>query len=139
MEIVEGTIGLVGASRRRKSRDGHRTSFSALDVGHRRLKRIVLTEHLSKALESGKFARVLVWRGLTQGLVTRPFIAAIEVDGKTYKADRVLPMAVIKILLWMILVFGIGSVSPVLGVFVAACIIGFYVKNYLDFRRFGQR
>jgi hypothetical protein len=139
MEVVEGTIGQIARRSWPSDNDSSRTTLSGIEVGHRRLQRIVLTEPLSQALESGKFARVLIWRGLTQGLVTRPFIAAVEVDGKTYKAARVLPMALLRILLWMVLVVAIGSVSPVLGVFVAACIIGFYVKNYLDFLRFGHR
>lgn len=57
-------------------------------------------------------------------------------DGKTYKAERVLVTALLKILLWMLMVAVIGSITPVLGVVSAACIIGFYVKNYLDFLRF---
>ena len=138
MEVVEGVIGQSGAGVR-QDKPEDRATLSGIEVGHRHLQRVVLTERLSKALESGEFARVLIWRGLTQGLVTRPFVAAVEVDGITYRADRVLPMALLKILLWMILVAGIGSVSPELGVFVAACIIGFYVKNYLDFLQFGQR
>jgi hypothetical protein len=137
MEVVEGIIGQMGVGERQDRLVG-RATLSGIEVGHRRLRRVVLTERLSKVLESGEFARVLIWRGLTQGLVTRPFVAAVEVDGITYRADRVLPMALLKILLWMILVVGIGSVSPVLGVFVAACIIGYYVKNYLDFLQFGQ-
>jgi hypothetical protein len=136
MEVVEGTIGQIAM--RNMEADSGRAALSAIEVGHRQLRRVMLTEPLSQALESGKFARVLVWRGLTQGLVTRPFVAAVEVDGKTYKSHRVLRMTLVKILLWMILVVGIGSVSPVLGVFVAACIIGFYAKNCLDFMRFGN-
>jgi len=139
MEVVEGTIGQIATRSVQDKGDGYRAVVSAIEVGHRQLRRVVLTEQLSKSLESGKFARVLIWRGLTQGLVTRPFVAAVEVDGKTYKSHRVLPMALLKILLWMILVVAIGSVSPVLGVFAAACIVGFYAKNYLDFLRFGHR
>ena len=139
MEVLEGTIGQIATRNVQYGVDRNRAGVSAIEVGHRQLRRVVLTDQLSKSLESGKFARVLIWRGLTQGLLTRPYVAAVEVDGKTYKSHRVLPIALLKILLWMILVVGIGAVSLVLGVFAAACIIGFYAKNYLDFLRFGHR
>ena len=139
MEVLEGTIGQIATRNVQYGVDRSRAGVSAIEVGHRQLRRVVLTDQLSKSLESGKFARVLIWRGLTQGLLTRPYVAAVEVDGKTYKSHRVLPIALLKILLWMILVVGIGVVSLVLGVFAAACIIGFYAKNYLDFLRFGHR
>lgn len=137
MEVVEGMIGQV-AMRSPRNAESRRARVSAIEVGHRQLRRVLLTDQLSKSLESGKFARVLIWRGLTQGLVTRPYVAAIEVDGKTYKSGRILPLALVKILAWMTLVVAIGSVSAVLGVVAAACIIGFYTKNYLDFLRFGH-
>jgi len=136
MEIVEGTIGLIGA---RGLLSGREQESPALEVGHRQLRHITLSKHLSRAIKAGKFGRVLIWRGLSQGVVTRPFVAAIEVDGKIYKADRVLPMTLIKVLLWMMVAVGIGSAAaPVLGVAVAAFIIGFYLKNYVDFLRFGH-
>lgn len=136
MEVVEGTIGLIEM---RGLHDSAARGHPVLEVGHRQLRHIRLSEQLSKAIEAGKFGRVLIWRGLTQGLVTRPFVAAIEVDGKIYKADRVLPMVLIKVLLWMLLAVGIGTAAaPVLGVAVAAFIIGFYMKNYMDFLRFGH-
>lgn len=137
MEVLEGMIGQV-AIRNPRNAESRRARVSAIEVGHRQLRRVLLTDQLSKSLESGKFARVLIWRGLTQGLVTRPYVAAIEVDGKTYKSRRILPLALVKILAWMTLVVAIGSVSAVLGVVAAACIIGFYAKNYLDFLRFGH-
>lgn len=136
MEIVEGTIGLIGA---RGLLSGREQESPALEVGHRQLRHITLSKHLSRAIEAGKFGRVLIWRGLSQGVVTRPFVAAIEVDGKIYKADRVLPVTLIKILLWMMVAVAIGSAAaPVLGAAVAAFIIGFYAKNYMDFLRFGH-
>ncbi len=136
MEIVEGTIGQVGRvdwGAKKAPRGG---AISVIEVGHRHLKRVVLADPLSRVLESGKFARVLIWRGLTQGLVTHPVVAAVEVDGKIYKSGQVLTMAAIRVLVWMILVLAIGSVAPALGVFTAACIIGFYTKHYLDYLRF---
>lgn len=69
MEVVEGTIGQIGRETWMARRDGG-TSATALEVGHRQLKRIVLTDYLSKVLEPGKFARLLILRGITQGLVT---------------------------------------------------------------------
>lgn len=135
MEVVEGTIGLIGS---RDWPDGNKPVRPALEVGHRQLRHIALSKQLSQAIEAGKFGRVLIWRGLTQGLVTKPFVAAVEVDGKIYKAERVLPMTLIKILLWLIVAAGIGSAAaPVLGIAVGAFIIGFYAKNYMDFLRFG--
>ncbi len=137
MEVVEGTIGQI--DRRAwvaKGDGGNGTTVSGLEVGHRQLKRVVLADYLSKVLEPGKFARLLILRGATQGVVTRPVIAAVEVDGKTYKAAKVVWTGLLKILLWMLVVAAIGSIAPVLGVVSAACVIGFYVKNYLDFIRF---
>lgn len=135
MEIVEGTIGLIGS---RGLLSGREQESPALEVGHRQLRHIRVSEQLSKAIEAGKFGRVLIWRGLSQGVVTRPFVAAIEVDGKIYKAERVLPMTLIKILLWLMVAVGIGSAAAaVLGVAVGAFVIGFYMKNYMDFLRFG--
>ncbi len=136
MEVVEGTIGQIGRGTWTAKHDGGSTTVPALEVGHRQLERVVLAGYLSKVLEPGKFARLLILRGVTQGVVTRPVIAAVEVDGKTYKADKVLLTGLLKILLWMLVVAVIGSIAPVLGVVAAACVIGFYVKNYLDYLRF---
>lgn len=137
MEVVEGTIGQIGRrSWLAKGHGGNSTTVSGLEIGHRRLKRVVLADYLSKVLEPGKFARLLILRGVTQGVVTRPVIAAVEVDGKTYKTDKVLWTGLLKIVLWMLVVAVIGAIAPVLGVVSAACIIGFYAKNYLDYRRF---
>lgn len=134
MEVVEGTIGQIGRPIWTAKLGG--STVPALEVGHRQLERVVLTDYLSKVLEPGKFARLLILRGVTQGVVTRPVIAAVEVDGKTYKSSKVLLSAVLKILLWMMVIAVVGSIAPVLGVVAAACVLGFYMKNYLDYLRF---
>jgi hypothetical protein len=136
MEIVEGTIGLVGAGTEAAKRERGTTMLSVLEVGGRTFQRIVLTECLSKFIQSGRHVRMLVCQGLTCGLVTRPFIAAIQIDGKTYKTDKVLLTLLLKMLLWMLAVVALGTLHPLAGVLAAACIIGFYVRNYLDFVRF---
>ena len=136
MEIVEGTIGQVGRLDWGDTKPSKSGAISAIEVGHRQLKRVVLADPLSRVLESGKFARVLIWRGLTQGLASHPVVAAVEVDGKSYKSRRIHTMALVRILVWIILVLAIGSVEPALGVFTAACVVGFYTKHYLDYLRF---
>jgi len=134
MEVVEGTIGHIGREAWPTGESGGKVS--ALEVGHRRLKGVVLPSPMPSVLVPGKFARLLVQRGLTQGVVTAPVVVAAEIDGKTYKARSVLVTALIKVPVWMMAVVTITAISPVIGIAVGSFIIGYYAKNYLDYRRF---
>jgi hypothetical protein len=136
MKVIDGEIGVVGREHPR-GRPGKSPVLSVLEIGEHQLKRIVLSEPLRKPIATGKHARILLGRGLSQGLVTRPYVAAVEVDGKKYKKDLVIRNAMIKILIYG----GIGYVtlsriSVPLALVFCGIVAVHYVKDSLDLVRF---
>ena len=74
-----------------------------LEISNEAFKRIILTDYLSNYITAGQNVRALVSNGLTRGMVSRPFIAAV---------------------LWP------------LGIALAAYVVYFYAKSYLDYKKF---
>lgn len=136
MKVLDGEIGVVGSGTWNDGGGGGKTLLSVLEIGNHHLKRIVLPDYLHNYMTPGKQARVLIGQGLSRGMITRPFVAAVQVDGRTYKTDQVLLMYVLKCVLYggvALLVF--GKLLPV-GLAIAAGIVMFYAKEYLDLKRF---
>ena len=136
MRVLDGEIGVVGSGTWTDGGGGGKTLLSVLEIGNHHLKRIVLPDYLHNYMTPGKQARVLIGRGLSRGVITRPFVAAVQVDGRTYKTDQVLLMYVLKCVLYCgvaLLVF--GRILP-LGLAVAVAILMFYFKEYMDLKRF---
>ena len=137
MQTLEGVIGRVGAGTWQDGGGGGKTVLSVFEIGNHHLKRVVLPDYLRNYITPGEPARVRIGQGLSHGLITRPFIAAVEVDGKKYKTDSVLLMAVLKIILYAIVVGGIlTAFSKVLALLAVAGIAAFYIKDYLELQAF---
>lgn len=137
MKVYEGEIGMIGAGTWTDGGGGGKTVLSVLEVGNHQFKKIVLPDYLRNYLEPGTTTRVGISQGLSRGWITRPFVAAVEVDGKKHKTDQVLFMALAKTALYCIPAFVLfGAITPVLGM--AACVgVGFYyINDYLDLKRF---
>lgn len=136
MEVVEGTVGLIGAGTWEAKGDGGATTLSVLEIGDKTYKRIILTDYLSNYMSSGTKVKALISKGLTRGVVTRPVVAAVQVDGKTYKTDGFLMVFVLKCILWLMICGVAGAVFPPLGFVLAILVIAFYVRSYLQFKKF---
>jgi len=137
MKVIEGDIGLVGGGTWTDGGGGGKTVLSVLEIGDQQLKKILLTDYLANYVKPGKHARLLVSKGLSRGIITRPFIAAVEVDGKKYKTDQVLFMGILKIALYSMAAFVLlFSFSVPLAVLACAGIALYYVRDYMDLRRF---
>jgi hypothetical protein len=134
MKVLDGRIGVVGGggAARRKS-----NVLSILEIGEHQLRRIVLPDALREPMTTGKYARILLGRGLSLGLVTRPYIAAIEIDGRKYKTSQVIVVALLKALLYGTAGYMVLSrVSLPLGLIFGAGAAMYYAKDSLDFIRF---
>ncbi len=137
MKVYEGEIGMIGAGTWTDGGGGGKTILSVLEVGNHQLKKILLPDYLGNYIATGAQARVLVSQGLSRGMVTRPFVAAVEVDGKTYKTDSVLMMALMKTALYCIPAFVIfGAINPILGMLACGAVAFYYISDYLDLKRF---
>ena len=136
MQVVEGTVGLIGAGTWTAKGDGGSTTLSVLEIGNKTFKRIILTDYLSNYVTAGQNVRALISQGLTRGLVSRPFIAAVQVEGKTYKTEQVLMMMVLKTVLWLMICGVVGALFWPLGIALAAYVVYFYAKSYLDYKKF---
>ncbi|HET9888634.1 MAG TPA: hypothetical protein VFR10_14090, partial [bacterium] len=107
------------------------------EIGEHQLKRIVLPDALRGPMATGKHARILLGKGLSLGLVTRPYIAAIEIDGRKYKRTQVILFALLKALLYAVAGYWILSrVSLPLAVVFCAGVAVYYAKDSLDLIRF---
>ncbi len=138
MHVYEGEIGVVGHMGRRDGVGGHgRAVLSVLEIGDQQLRHIVVPDRLATHLHAGQRSRVLVGQGLSHGLITRPFVAAVEVQGRKYKIDRVLLTAALKTLVYSTLAVPLfGAIAWPLGVLACLGIAAWYVSDYLDLRRF---
>lgn len=137
MQTLEGVVGRVGAGTWVDGGGGGKTTLSVFEIGDHHLKRVVLPDYLRNYITPGEPARVMIGQGLSHGLITRPFIAAVEVDGKKYKTDSVLLMAVLKVMLyWMVVGAIVSAFSKLLAVLVCGAIGAYYLKDYLELKAF---
>ncbi|CAG0959625.1 hypothetical protein MTYP_00651 [Methylophilaceae bacterium] len=146
MTTYEGEISMVGAG---TWQDGAangsggggqgKTILSVLEIGDHSLRKIVLPDYISNYIHPGKHTQILVGQGLSRGLITRPFIAAAKVDGKTYKesSGMVLFVSLAKSILYTIPVgIGLGAIWAPLGVLGVIGVFAYYIRDYLSFLRF---
>ncbi len=136
MRVYEGEIGVVGHGTWSDGGGGGKTVLSVLEIGDQQLKRIVLPEFLANYLTPGQRSRVLVGTGLSRGLITRPFVAAVEANGKKYKVDSILMMAILKIILYSMLAFPLWAIAWPLGLLASGGVAAYYIRDYLDLKRF---
>lgn len=118
---------------------GGKTVVSALDIGDHHLRKILVPDYLRNYMVPGEHVRVAISQGLSQGLITRPFIAAVESDGKKHSIERgtLIFAGVAKTLLYAIPVAAIFSVFfPPLGIAGAAAIGYYYFKEILAISKF---
>lgn len=116
-----------------------KTILSVLEIGNHSLRKIVMPDYISNYIRPGKHTQLLVGRGLSQGFITRPFIAGAKINGKTYKegSGMILFMSLAKSTLYIIPVgIGLGVVWPPLGVLGVIGVFAYYIRDYLSYRRF---
>ena len=137
MQILEGVIGTVGAGTWQDGGRGGRTTLSVFEIGGHHVRRVVLPDYLRSFITPGERVRVMIGRGLSGGLITRPFIAAVEVRSRKYKVDGVLLKAALETTLYSLLVGGIVAMfSKVIALLACGAIATFYVKDYLQLKSF---
>lgn len=145
MAVYEGEVSLVGAG---TWTDGAaqggaggqgKTILSVLEIGGQSLRKIVMPDYISNYVQTGKQTTLLIGTGLSRGLITRPFIAAVKVDGKTYKESEgmLIFMLAVKAILYAIL-FGVilGALFAPLGFIAAGAVFYYHFKDYTAFKSF---
>jgi hypothetical protein len=136
MQVIDGEIGAIGGAARLDTQRGE-TLLSVLEIGDRHLKEIVLRDTLKPHVITGKRARLLLATGLSRGIITRPYIAAVEVDGKKYKSGPRLIRGAIRVLLYgAVSYFVLSRFSVPLAVTACAGIAAYYAKELVDLVRF---
>lgn len=146
MTVYEGEVSLVGAgtwtdgAAQGASAGGQgKTILSVLEIGGHSLRKIVMPDYISNYVHSGKQTTLLIGTGLSQGIITRPFIAAVKVDGKTYKESdgMLIFMLATKAILYAIL-FGVifGAFFAPLGFVAAGAVFYYHYKDYAAFKSF---
>lgn len=85
MRIVEGTLSLIGHGTWDDGGGGGKTVVSAMDIGEHHLQKILVPDYLRNYMEPGAHMRLAISQGLSRGLITRPFVAAVECNGKKRK------------------------------------------------------
>lgn len=146
MTTYEGEVSMVGAgtwqdgaSDGKGSGGQGKTILSVLEIGDHSLRKIVMPDYISNYIRPGKHTQLLVGQGLSRGLITRPFIAAAKIEGKTYKESggMVLFMGLAKSVLYIIPVgIGLGMIWSPLGVLGVIGVFAYYIRDYLSFQRF---
>jgi hypothetical protein len=135
MKVLDGEIGVVGGGRGAGARKGN--VLSILEIGEHQLKRIVLPDALREPMKAGKHARILLGRGLSWGILTPPYIAAVEIGAQKYKNARVIRAALFKTLIYAMIACAIfWRISPVLALISCAGIAAYSAKEFLDWIRF---
>ncbi len=87
----------------------------------------------------GEHIRVGISQGLSHGMITRPFIAAVEANGKKYRIDKgtLIFAGAAKTLLYALPVGVIlGAITPVLGIAGVAGVGFFYFKEIMAINNF---
>ena len=82
MKVVEGELSLIGHGTWEDGGGGGKTIVSALDIGDHHLQRILVPDYLRNYVTPGEHVRVAISQGFSRGVITRPFIAAVEANGK---------------------------------------------------------
>ncbi len=137
MKRIDGELGVVGGEVGPGRARGGKTVLSILEIGNHHLRKIVLADSLRKHLETGKHARLLLGNGLSRGLFTRPYIAAVEVDGRKYKAERMLLPGTLEALFsGGLAVALLWTISMPLALFFCVAAAAVSAKDWLDFARF---
>lgn len=137
MKVYEGELGMVGSGTWADGGGGGKTMLSVLEIGNHQLKRVVLPDYIGNYLTPGSHIRLGVSTGLSRGLVTRPVVAAVEVNGKKYKVDQMLFVSLAKIALYSIPAFLIfGAIYTPLGFVAVAAVAWFYLSEFGALKRF---
>lgn len=137
MKVYEGELGLIGSGTWSDGGGGGKTILSVLEIGNHQLKRVLLPDYLGNYMTPGTHMRVGISTGLSRGFVTRPVVAAVEVNGKKYKIDQMLMASVLKTALYAIPAFLVfGAIYMPLGLVAVAAVAGFYLSEYNDLKRF---
>jgi hypothetical protein len=139
MKIVEGELKLIGSGTWNDGGGGGKTVVSALDIGEHHLRKILVPDYLRNYMEPGEHIRVGISQGLSHGLITRPFIAAVESNGQKHSIERgtLIFAGVAKTLLYALPVGVIlGAITPVLGVAGVATVGYYYFKEIMAVSRF---
>lgn len=87
----------------------------------------------------GEHIRVAISQGISRGMITRPFIAAVESNGKKHRIEKgtLIFAGVAKTLLYAIPVGVIlGALTPVLGVVGVAAVGYYYFKEFTAINNF---
>lgn len=139
MKIAEGELKLIGSGTWDDGGGGGKTVVSALDIGNHHLRKILVPDYLRNYMTPGEHIRVGISQGLSRGMITRPFIAAVESNGKKYSIERgtLIFAGVAKTLLYALPVGVIlGAITPVLGIAAVAGIGYYYFKEILAISNF---
>jgi len=139
MKIVEGELKLIGSGTWDDGGGGGKTVVSALDIGEHHLRKILVPDYLRNYMVPGEHIRVGISQGLSRGMITRPFIAAVEANGKKHSIERgtMIFAGAAKTLLYGLPVGVIlGAITPVLGIAGVAAIGFYYFKEIVAVSRF---
>lgn len=139
MKIAEGELKLIGSGTWEDGGGGGKTVVSALDIGDQHLRKILIPDYLRNYMTPGEHIKVAISQGLSRGMITRPFIAAVEANGKKHRIElgTLIFAGVAKTLLYAIPVGVIlGAITPVLGIAGVAGVGYYYFKEILAINRF---
>jgi len=116
---------------------GGRTTLSVFEIGGHHLRRILLPDDLRGYITPGQPARIMIGRGLSRGLISRPCIAAVETRAGTRKIANGLAISAAKIGVYSLVLGGMAALhSRPLALAACAAIAGFYIKDYLQLKSF---
>ena len=140
MQIVEGELRKIGDGTWTDGGGGGKTVVSALDIGDTHLRNILVPDYLRSYMEPGENIRVAISRGLSRGMITRPFVAAVQANGRKYYVSQgqLIFGNVMKTLLYSVPVGVIlgGLLHPVLGLAGVAAVGYYYFKEIQSIRNF---
>ncbi len=118
---------------------GGKTTVSVFEIGVHTLQKLLISDYMINYVNVGEDVEILVSKGLSQGLITRKYIAGIKVNGKIYKENlgTILFMNFAKIFLYFMLTIPIimlyQSMFPLIIGIVA---LVYYIKEIIDFMKF---
>ncbi|MDO8314461.1 MAG: hypothetical protein Q7T00_04350 [Rugosibacter sp.] len=139
MKVVEGELKLIGDGTWADGGGGGKTVVSALDIGDNHLRKILIPDYLRNYMTPGEHIRVAISQGLSRGMITRPFIAAVDAKGKKYRIEKgtLIFAGAAKTLLYAIPVGVIlGAITPLLGIAGVAGIGYYYFKEIMAINNF---
>ena len=139
MQVLEGVVGTVGAGMWEDGGGGGggRTTLSIFEIGEHHLRRIVLPDYLRSYIAPGQRTRIMVGRGWSLGVLTRPFIAAVEVNGRKAKIDRGAARAAMRTVASCLVAGGaLALLSTTLALIACAAIAALVTRDYLELKSF---